>query len=61
MSSKKKKRKTWLSPQQKEQNKHVKLIRGVMENMGFTRIPGVDQKQFSFIKNDCQSCHCRIF
>ena len=49
MSSKKKKRKTGLSPQQKEQNKHVKLIRGVMENMGFTRIPGVDQKQFSFM------------
>ena len=49
MSSKKKKRTTGLSPQQKEQNKHVKLIRGVMENMGFTRIPGVDQKQFSFM------------
>ena len=49
MNLKKKKRKTALSPQQKEQNKHVKLVRGVMENIGFTRIPGVDQKQFSFM------------
>ena len=44
----KKKRKTPLPLHEQEKIKHIKLIRSVLDNIGFTHIPGIDHKEFTF-------------
>ncbi len=42
------KKKALQSLQKKEKAKHIRLIRTVLDNIGFTRIPDIDNKEFSF-------------
>lgn len=48
----KKKKKAPQSLKDKEKAKHIKLVRTVLENIGFSRIAGVDHKNFTFMDRE---------